>query len=343
MDNPFTLTFGKEPVSFINRDYEANEVYDSFTSSNPDSNVYLITGVRGSGKTVFMTSISNTLRKNKNWIVSDLSSDRDLLKSLTSELNAKKEVSNILKNAKVNLSFFGFEIGLENQMQSSDLVVYLDKMLSELTKKGKKILITIDEVVTNKYIKEFVSIFQIFLRKNYNIFLLMTGLYENINLLQDEKTLTFLYRAPRIEISPLSEVEISKNYEEILGVDNLEAKEMAKLTKGYAYAYQTLGYLCFKYKKPYKEIIYKFDQHLWEYVYEKLWAEMSDLDRKIAKAIAEDNRKVEKIRLETKMNSNTFTVYRKRLLKKGIIYSPQYGYLDFILPRFKEFVLDMYS
>lgn len=128
-----------------------------------------------------------------------------------------------------------------------------------------------------------------------------------------------------------------------LGVDNLEAKEMAKLTKGYAYAYQTLGYLCFKYKKPYKEIIYKFDQHLWEYVYEKLWAEMSDLDRKIAKAIAEDNRKVEKIRLETKMNSNTFTVYRKRLLKKGVIYSPQYGYLDFILPRFKEFVLDMYN
>ena len=93
----------------------------------------------------------------------------------------------------------------------------------------------------------------------------------------------------------------------------------------------------------YKEIIYKFDQHLWEYVYEKLWAEMSDLDRKIAKAIAEDNRKVEKIRLETKMNSNTFTVYRKRLLKKGVIYSPQYGYLDFILPRFKEFVLDMYN
>lgn len=343
MDNPFTLTFGKEPVSIINRDYEISEVYESFISPNPESHVFLITGVRGSGKTVFMTSIANTFRNDKNWIISDLSTERDLIKSLTSELNARNEVYNILKNAKFNVSFFGFEVGIDNQMQSSDLVVYLDKMLSELTKKGKKILITIDEVITNKYIREFVSQFQIFLRRNYNVFLLMTGLYENINCLQEEKTLTFLYRAPRIEMGPISETEISKNYEEILGVDKLTAKEMAKLTKGYAYAYQTLGYLCFKYKKSYKDIIDKYNQHLWEYVYEKLWAEMSDIDRKIVNVMADDVNKVEKIRIKLGMNSNTFTVYRKRLIKKGIIYSPQYGYLDFILPQFKEFVLDMYS
>ena len=342
MDNPFTLTFGKEPLSIINRDYEINEVYESFISPNPDSHTFLITGVRGSGKTVFMTSIANTLKKDRNWIICDLSSDFDLIKSLTANLNSKKEVFNIIKNAKINVSILGFEIGLENQMQANDVAVYLDKILSELTKKGKRVLVTIDEVVSNKNVREFVSLFQIFLRKEYNIFLLMTGLYENINCLQDEKTLTFLYRAPRIAMGPISEIEIANNYEKILGVDKSTSKEMAKLTKGYAYAYQTLGFLCFKYKKSYKDILDKFDQHLWKYVYEKLWAKLSAIDRKIVNVIANDINKVEKIRVELGMNSNTFTVYRKRLIKKGIIYCPQYGYLEFILPRFKEFVLDMY-
>lgn len=328
MDNPFTLTFGKEPLSIINRDYEINEVYESFISPNPDSHTFLITGVRGSGKTVFMTSIANTLKKDRNWIICDLSSDFDLIKSLTANLNSIKEV------LKVSISSF------ENQMKSNDVAVYLDKILSELTKKGKRVLVTIDEVVSNKNVREFVSLFQIFLRKEYNIFLLMTGLYENINCLQDEKTLTFLYRAPRIAMGPISEIEIANNYEKLLSVDKLTSKEMAKLTKGYAY--QTLGFLCFKYKKSYKDILDKFDQHLWEYVYEKLWAKLSAIDRKIVNVIANDINKVEKIRVELGMNSNTFTVYRKRLIKKGIIYCPQYGYLEFILPRFKEFVLDMY-
>ena len=97
MDNPFTLTFGKEPLSIINRDYEINEVYESFISPNPDSHTFLITGVRGSGKTVFMTSIANTLKKDRNWIVCDLSSDFDLIKSLTANLNSKSKAVLLLE------------------------------------------------------------------------------------------------------------------------------------------------------------------------------------------------------------------------------------------------------
>ena len=49
--------------------------------------------------------------------------------------------------------------------------------------------------------------------------------------------------------------------------------------------------------------------------------------------------KVEDIRNAISMNSNNFTVYRARLLKKGILYVPEYGKLAFSLPRFEEFVL----
>ena len=39
------------------------------------------------------------------------------------------------------------------------------------------------------------------------------------------------------------------------------------------------------------------------------------------------------------MSSNSFSTYRKRLTKKGIIQSPDYGWLSFTLPRFREFIL----
>jgi hypothetical protein len=49
--------------------------------------------------------------------------------------------------------------------------------------------------------------------------------------------------------------------------------------------------------------------------------------------------KVETIRSRLKMPSNSFSTYRKRLTKKGIVRSPEYGWLSFTLPRFKEFIL----
>ncbi len=47
---------------------------------------------------------------------------------------------------------------------------------------------------------------------------------------------------------------------------------------------------------------------------------------------------VASIRKCVDMSSNQFSVYRDRLLKKGIIFSPDYGRLDFSLPRFERFI-----
>ena len=38
------------------------------------------------------------------------------------------------------------------------------------------------------------------------------------------------------------------------------------------------------------------------------------------------------------MSSNQFTVYKDRLKKKGLIYSPGYGRIAFTLPRFDVYV-----
>ena len=68
-DNPFTLTFGKQPNEYISRYENTDTVISSFEADNPVSQTYLIEGIRGSGKTVLMTSIANELGKDKDWIV----------------------------------------------------------------------------------------------------------------------------------------------------------------------------------------------------------------------------------------------------------------------------------
>ena len=341
--NPFSLSFGKEPVSVISREKLTNEILEGFTSENPAFHVAMITGVRGSGKTVLMTEIASEIRKDKNWIVVELSPERDMIRALTAELSNRKELLQIFKDAKINLSFLGFGIEIDSEPPVTDVVVALDKMLNQLTKKGKKVLVVLDEAVANQHMREFASQLQIFIRKNHNVFMLMTGLYEKIYELQNHATLTFLYRAPKFELSPLNSALIAKEYKRVFNIPDNDAWGMANIVNGYPYAYQVLGYLCYKRDLPYEEVVDEFDAYLSEYVYDKIWEEMSDKDREVVRALAISKEgKTGDIRQIADLSAGEFSVYRDRLLKKGLVTGERYGHLEFTLPRFKEYVNGRY-
>lgn len=336
--NPFSLTFGKEPVNAISRDGQMSEIVEGFTSDNPEFHACMITGVRGSGKTVMMTEVVAEIRKNEDWIVAELSPERDMLLALTAELSNRKELLQIFRDAKINLSFLGLGLEIDSEPPITDVVVALDRMLDRLSSRGRKVLVAVDEAVPNAHVREFASQFQIYIRKKRNVFLLMTGLYQNVHDLQNQDTLTFLYRAPKFEMGPLNASLVARQYRQVFGISEVESTEMAHLVQGYPYAYQVLGYLCYKRESPYVEVLDEFDAYLAEYVYEKIWSELSGKDRDVVRAIASaENGKVESIRKLACMSSSEFSVYRDRLLKRGLVASGGFGYVRFTLPRFGEF------
>lgn len=341
MNNPFTLSFGKKPLQYISRIAQTNEIIDNFSAEMPSNQIYMLTGVRGAGKTVMMTSISNEIKKEKNWIVIELNPARDLLQSLAAKLYSLPEMYPHFIQAKLDFSAFGLGVSLENAVPVTDIENAIELMLAEMQKRQKRLLITIDEVTNCEYIRIFSSSFQIFLRQGYPVFLLMTGLYENIYDLQNEKSLTFLYRAPKMVLYSLNYTAIRKQYMDLFGLDIEKAEEMAALTKGYPFAFQVLGYLFWENKETgtIEKILPEYDQYLEEYVYGKIWSELSGLDRKILVRMAESGEtKVQKIREQAGMKSELFSVYRDRLKRKGILDTSRYGELSFILPRFAEFV-----
>ena len=112
---------------------------------------------------------------------------------------------------------------------------------------------------------------------------------------------------------------------------------MAQLTRGYPYAFQVLGYYSWENNKNYQQALEAYQQHLDEYVYEKIWSELSRKDRQVILAIAQSDRSVKSIRAILDMADNQFSPYRQRLLRKGIIEATGYGMLDFTLPFFQEY------
>ena len=338
-DNPYTLVFGKEPLQLISRMPQSMAVIDSFTRNTPSQMVYMITGIRGSGKTVFMTEIASQLKKDKDWIVVELNPDRDLLQSFAAKLTSIEGLAQIFQNAKLNLSFLGFGMEVSGAAPILDIETAISRMLLALKAHHKRVLVLIDEVTNTKEMRIFASAYQILIRQDLPVFLLMTGLYENIRELQDEKNLTFLYRAPRIELKPLNITSIAQRYKKVFSLDDRKAEQMAGLTKGYPFAFQVMGYFTWEVGGNYEAILDDYRQYLEEYVYEKIWSELSREDRRVAYAVASSpTGKISEIREQLDMDTNHFTPYRTRLIRKGILEGDVRGYVHFVLPLFEDFV-----
>ncbi len=243
MNNPFTLSFGKKPLQYISRIMQTNQIIESFNAEIPSNQIFMITGVRGSGKTVMMTNIADEIRADESWIVVELNPMRDLLQSLAAKIYGIPEMHARFLKARLDFSAFGLGVSIEDAIPVTDIESVIERMLEQIQQDGKRLLITIDEAANSENIRIFASSFQIFIRRDYPIYLLMTGLYENLYDLQNDKSLTFLYRAPKLMLEPLNYTAVRKHYMDIFGLDMETAEKMTVLTKGYPFAFQVLGYL----------------------------------------------------------------------------------------------------
>ena len=350
-ENPFTVSFGREPINCIRRSDDSEEmICSAFTAAVPSQQVFMITGVRGSGKTVLLSKVKKYFDQEENWTTIGLNPEKDLLSELTAKLYDVPNLKKSFIDAKLNLSLFGISVDFENVPPVQSISTALAEMMKIIQKKNKRLLIAVDEVTDTKAMREFAGEFQILMREEYPVFLIMTGLFKNIYDLQNEKTLTFLYRAPRIYLENLSETAIISSYKKIFGISTDQAQRMAKEVNGYAFAYQLYGFLSYEHPELIgtEELLQEYGEQLGEMVYEQIWKELSLKDKQILELLAgihEDEIKTEDlIRLyrETypseKMTDKLMSVYRLRLKRAGVISTNRFGYLKISLPRLAEYI-----
>jgi len=353
-DNPYTLQFSYIPPKYIERRIATSDIIGNFTRSVPTYRGIFITGVRGSGKTVMLGEIRNRMNELKDWIAVDINPENDLIHSLANKLYRIPKLKTLFMEAKLDFSAMGFGVHIEN----ADLVAYsdddvLEMMLGALKKKGRKVLVTIDEITYSEDVAKFSHALSSYASEDYDIYVLMTGLKENIDKIKNKPSLTFLYRAKEYEMDMLNITAISADYQKTLMISPEEAGRLAFESKGYSLAYQAMGYVYWDALADVgsvdninkAEVYMQLDSILAELAYDKICEELSSKDIAVLKAVSRlmrendtDSVKVEDVRREVNMTSETFATYRKRLIDSGIIDGKQYGFLRYRLPRFEKYV-----
>lgn len=340
-NSPFNITFGEQPKCFIPRKNEFEEITTVFSSSEPHSKVFLIGGPRGCGKTVLLSEIKEYFDTKKDWLTIDLNPFTDMLEQFASKLYSEGKLKKLFLKSEFSFSFKGITFSISGEDRLTDVTSLIKTMLSYLKKKNKKVLITIDDISGTDNVKAFVQTYQSFIREKMDVFLLLTGLYENVSDITNDKSLTFLLRTPKIYLSKLNLREIAFSYQKQLKIDIKDAIEFAKLTKGYAYAYQLLGDLLYRSesKQVNDEILKKLDNALEDNVYAKIWSTLPNGQKTLCYAISSSKNKDIKELIEiTGFSNSMIQVYKKRMFLVGIIDNSERGKIDFSLPRFKEFV-----
>ncbi|MDY6392374.1 MAG: ATP-binding protein [Bacilli bacterium] len=339
--NPFSLEFGVQPPEYIDRFEELSEITEDFSSLYPSTHTYALLGPRGCGKTVLLNDIVDHLAHKEGWIAFNLNGKADLLSQLAGALSEKVQRSFPSLQAEFSFSFSFLSLTLKGKEKVPDIHVLLQKMLSALSRHNVNVLVGIDDVSVNDYIAVFVKEFQLLRGMHLPLFLIMTGLYDTFDGLQSQDGLTFLQRTPKKYLGPLSLRLIEASYQTILGVSKQQASELALQTKGYAFAYQCLGYLLIKEGKTQADesVLSKLDHYLEEGVYNKLWHQLSNKEKEILSFIARRGSvSNEDIFAEGLLTPSTISIYKSSLSKKGVVDASKRGYMSLALPRFAEFI-----
>lgn len=364
--NPFNPSFGKVPEIFLGRSGILKKIVQGLENYNSPYQTTMIYGVRGVGKTSLLTDVAHTMKKKENWIVVNLIPNVNLMSNLMESIyqQATSEVKKVLDRIDgVKLSAFKEAVDIEFHKSSYKFTtqVMLESVLKKLKAQGIHLLVTIDEAASTEEIKNFAALYQVMIREEYWISLIMIGLPEQISELQNDKVLTFLLRSKKIKLDPLKAMDIKYRYKRVFTQANRKlsddlATKMTLLTNGYAYAFQLLGYLVWESEnsviteETLKSILDEYKEELYSNVYSKIYTELSSMDRKFIDAMIkfisekQDNRgrqiPIAYIEKELGKPHNYVVNYRHRLLEDQVIEAPQRGSVQFTLPFFKEFVED---
>ena len=325
----------------IERDLDLQTVFDDFDSEPPRNTTYIITGPRGCGKTVALSHIIDVYRGKKDWVVARLSLSNNILEQMASTLYENGNAKFHFLKAEFSFSFQGISFSVKGDNPVSSVHAYISKLLAFYKRKGIRVLVAIDDVAKNDSMVDFIRAYQGFLIDHQDVMLLLTGLYKNISKLETDRSLTFLFRAPKLLLSPLSIYAISSSYANVFGVDEKRAIELAKLTKGYAFAYQVLGDILYRNKKNNVDdtVLKEYDRKLMEWSYDIIWSELTEREKDILTMLAEGNSSNISLMNELKISKGNLAIFKKRLIQEGIINSEKRGEIQFSLPRFEQFVL----
>jgi len=357
MDSPFNPQFGKKPDSFVGRANLIDGLTREYHDKNAPERVTIISGVRGSGKTALLSDISAILEQTNDWLVVNVATTERLLENIMGVIKYKIKESQLnlpaIQSITVGVPFVNVKLGKEHVSTSVAFYPELLSIMMELDKKGVKVIFIIDEVNRTKEMREFVSTYQLLVREDFDIVLLMAGLPHYVDAMLRDKVLTFLRHAHQIFLPFIEPYIMKLEYERIFSsvgrAFSEEALELAYVsTEGYPYLFQLIGFYLWRTEdnlitKPLVEAsIEQSKGMLYQNVYSIVYSELSKVEQEFLRAMCKEQREVEikDIIKCMKKTAGYVNGYREKLIKRGVITPVSHGVIRFTLPFFRDYLIE---
>lgn len=363
-ENPFKPTAGGEPPLLIGRGKVIRDFEKGLDNGvGAPGRIMLITGARGTGKTVMLTVFGDKARERK-WDVIEETASEGLCERLVSALRGGDGAFDRL-TIKPALGFAGASVSLgEAEFTPKRMPETLRKAMAErlraLGKRHAGLLISIDETqaADRSDMIAIATAVQHQIRERRDIAVVFAGLPQMVSDLFNDEVITFLRRAKTNVLADVPVDEVADAFAETFrssGMDITDAqiRVAAEATKGYPYMIQLVGY------------------HVWDA------ADMRDadviIDRDIEDGIAEARNDLDNavcihelhglsrndrayleamaqsdgpsstgvVAARMRRSPNYAATYRKRLLDAYVIRETERGEVDFAVPFLREYLRRM--
>jgi hypothetical protein len=356
--NPFTPNFGQVPYVLAGRDSLLSEITSAYNAGyNDPALTSLLIGPRGSGKTALMSLLADEASQ-MGWVCVNAACVSGLLAEIyQGTLRSAKNFINTEASTHLKSIGLGDLLSFEWEHSEKDAPTWRIKMeniLDDLTSQGIGVLMTIDEIdPALPELVRLISTYQLFIRENYKVALLMAGLPSQVSMLLNEKSITFLRRASQYHLKKIPQVEVELAIEKTIteGGKTISPEALSMTTQaseGFPFMLQLVGFRTWQASGENTLIddisaekgIERARQDLTTRVLDATFRDLSEGDISFLTAMMEDSEtsRIADIVKRLGKSDSYVSQYRLRLLEQGVIDTPARGRVEFAMPFFKEYL-----
>ncbi len=362
--NPFKPTAGGNPPSLIGREQVVVDFEKGIDNGvGAPGRIMLITGARGTGKTVMLANLAKRARKRKWEVVSETGSNglcERILEALAPKSSPFDKVT-----IKPEVSVLGIggsiaEVELAKKTMPSSLRKAMHMRLQTLAKHNAGLLITIDEAQASSR-DDMVAIstaVQHLVSEDADIAIAIAGLPELVSDLLNDKVLTFMRRAKREVLADVPVEEVTRSLYETFNGNGMTlshelAEQAAQATFGYPYMIQLVGY------NIWDQVASREHTNLSTVMQEDVIAGIREANNELGIAVCEpelaalSEKGIEYLSALAQFDGPATTAdvaqamgvtpqyantYRRRLLDEHVLVEPKRGEIDFALPYLRTYL-----
>ncbi len=180
----------------MNYQSHIREITDSFTSQHIPQQIYMITNGSGQDRSSFLHSLESVFGSMPDWEVLRLNPASDILSDLSAVLPSLPDLPSDVRSSNIS--------GLQSTnttMRHYYASTIISSVLTYMQQHGRRLLILIDDVAPSRDMQLFIYEFQMLVRQDLDMCLVLAGNAKQLKELQDMPSISFLYRATKISLS----------------------------------------------------------------------------------------------------------------------------------------------